>query len=321
MATALILGVNGQDGSYLADSLLARGHRVVGIGRAASAVRPWPNDKFRYVILDLTDPDAFAQVVQEVAPDVVFHVAAVHGAVAAGFTYEAVWREVMQVNVLALHVLLEHARLRAAHLRIIYAGSAKVFPTPWQGVIGPDTPMRATCLYGISKLAARDLMLHYHREHGVKSTNLVLFNHESPRRPDQFLLPTVTSALAAALDGQPAPARVRALDFLIDWSAADEIMDMVVDVAFGPPALEFIVASGRTVLGRAVVADVFAAHGLDMDQHVLVETSQREPSTPFRVDIAAFASAAGRQPQKTALMIAEEITQSRRRRGGESTVQ
>ena len=313
MATALILGVNGQDGSYLADALLARGHRVVGVGRAAVPRKPWPNNLFRYVRLDLREAERFARVVDEAAPDLAFHMAAVHGAIATGYSYEPVFGEVMQVNVLALHALLEHARLHAPHLRIVYAGSAKVFPTPWRGEIGPSTPMQATCLYGISKLAARDLMLHYDREHGIKSTNLVLFNHESPRRPSHFLLPTVTSALAAALDGHSAPVRVRTLDFLIDWSAADEIMDMVVDVSLGSPVSELIVASGRTVHGREIITTLFASHGLSMEHHVSVETPPRDPGRPFCVDISAFAAAAGRTPRKTALIIAEEITQSQRR--------
>ena len=312
MPTALILGVLGQDGSYLADSLLQRGYTVVGVGRSSTAIYDWPADRFHYVPLDLCDAAGLETIVSEVRPDVAFHVAAVHGAIASGFAYEAVWREVMQVNVLALHVLLEHARTAAPAMRIIYAGSAKVFPAPWQGLVTAQTPMRATCLYGISKLAARDLMRHYRHEHGVRSTNLVLFNHDSPRRPSQFLLPKLGSAVAAALDGRPAVVTIRTLDFLIDWSAADEIMGMVADIAAGPDVDELIVASGRTVKGRDIATALFERHNLRLEDHVLTEQPDSDTGPAFQVDIGDFIAAAGRRPRKTALDIGEEIVTSLR---------
>jgi nucleoside-diphosphate-sugar epimerase len=77
----------------------------------------------------------------------------------AGFTYEEAWRDMMRVNVFALHVLLEHARLRAADMTIVYAGSSKVFPTPLAGLIDETTEMRASCLYSVGELAARERQL------------------------------------------------------------------------------------------------------------------------------------------------------------------
>ena len=150
MAIGLILGVNGQDGSFLAESLLRRGHEVVGIGRDATSRYVPPQPGFRYHSLDIANDDALSRLVAEASPNLAFHFAALHGAVSAGFTYEAAWRAMMQVNVFSLHVLLEHARIRAPDLRIFYAGSSKVFPAPLSGRIDEQTPMRATCLYALA---------------------------------------------------------------------------------------------------------------------------------------------------------------------------
>ena len=118
MPRSLVLGVNGQDGSYLAEALLARGHEVVGVGREPASVYLAPSSAFRYVSLDVRDADALASLIAEVAPTQAFHFVAIHGA--SGFAYEALWRDMMAVNVLSLHVLLEYARTTAPGMRIVY---------------------------------------------------------------------------------------------------------------------------------------------------------------------------------------------------------
>ena len=153
MRKALVLGVNGQDGSYLAEGLLRRGYEVTGIGRQQRSRHLAPTDLFLYLTVDLADASKLGAVLQQNDFDVVFHVAAVHGS--SGFSYEPIWRNMMEVNVLALHVLLEHARLRRPDMRIMYANSAKVFPEPWAGTIDECTARVATCLYSIGKLRAQ----------------------------------------------------------------------------------------------------------------------------------------------------------------------
>ncbi len=307
MATALILGANGQDGSYLADLLVKRGHRVIGIGRHSRSAYDRPSELFRYVSLDLRDNDALGRVLDEERPDLAFHFAAVHGAIGAGFSYEAIWHEVMQVNVLALHRVLEHARTRNPGMRVVYAGSAKVFPLPWRGRLDVHSPMQPTCLYGISKLTARDLMRHYKDEHGIDSTNVILFNHDSPRRPPQYFLPRVAAALVAARRGATEPTVLNSLDFNLDWSAADEIMDMIIDIALGPPIAEILVASGRTENARDLVSRIFNANGFDPTAHVRSNAPPQDAGAHFEVDIEPLVSWTGRSPRKTADAIVMEI--------------
>jgi GDPmannose 4,6-dehydratase len=235
--------------------------------------------------------------------------AAVHGS--AGFRYEPLVRDMMAVNVLALHTVLEHARLHAPNLRILYAGSAKVFPTPLSGAIDEDTPMRATCLYSVGKLAARDMLRLYRKAHGVSGTNLILFNHESPRRPADYLLPTLARVIDAARRDRSFRQTVRTLDFHIDWSAADELMGLAADVAELSDIEEVVMASGKTWHGRTLVRGLFERHGLVLEDHVTEQLPPSDPGPEFQVVLDRLEAAAGRRPGKTVFQIVDEMIQAK----------
>ncbi len=296
MSLSLVLGANGQDGSYLTEVLLARRHEVVGVGFEPESIYVKPAPRFRYVPTDLRDTGAFAELLAAISPDYAFHFAAIHGA--TGFAYEAQWRDMVAVNVLSLHVLLEHARTVAPNLRLLYAGSSKIFPPPLSGIVDETSEVRATCLYGIGKIAARDLMRHYRKEHGVNATNLILFNHESPRRPAEFLLPTLARTIAAAKSDPRVKTTVRTLDFRIDWGAADEFMDIVSDIAERTNEPELVLASGTTWHGREAANHLFAAHGLNAAQHLVETLEPQDPGPDFRVSLDRLSIAVGRTPQK-----------------------
>lgn len=299
MTKALILGVNGQDGSYLAEALIKSDLSVVGFGRDPASRYVQEGGNYRYLSIDLADTQALANILNSVRPDIVYHFAAVHGAVDAGFTYEVSWREMMAVNVFALHAVLEYARYSSRDTKVIYAGSSKVFVHPLSGTIDESTPMKATCLYGIGKLAARDLLRYYRIQHGIRTTNLILFNHDSPRRPRQFFLPTIAAAIKNAKSGKGGVTKIRTLDFRIDWSAADELMELISRLSLNSDTDEAVIASGRTVHARDVVNEIFASYGLCLQDHIVEETPPCDPGPEFHVDISKFAVAAGLRPEKT----------------------
>ena len=295
---ALVLGVDGQDGSYLAGHLMRRGYAVTGIGRRSAPRYVAPGPQFDYVKQDLADAAGLERVVADAAPDLAFHVAAVHGAVDDGFTYEAAWREMMEVNVLALHVLLEQARLRHPSLRVAYAGSVKTLRRPLVGTIDEAWPVEASCLYGIGKIAARELIRRYRDDHGVAAVNLILFNHDSPRRPASFLLPQIARTIALARTDPRHVTTIRTLDFRIDWSAADELMDLAVDVAERADVLDVAMASGMTVDARPSLTALFARYGLDITAHVREQLPRSDTGPAWQVSIARLAAIAGRMPRK-----------------------
>lgn len=305
MPCSLVLGVNGQDGSYLAEALLRRGHQVVGVGRNAASRYVVPSAKFRYVELDLRDGAALGRLISEVEPDFAFHFAAVHGS--AGFQYEPVVADMFATNVVALHVLLEHARLYNKAMRIIYAGSSKIFPGPLRGEIDETSPVRATCLYSIGKIAARDLIMQYRVQHKVAATNLVLFNHESPRRPAQFLLPMIAKGIADAKANPAVKLRVQTLDFWIDWASAEEFTDIAAEIVEKSDADEFVLASGITHYARDIVHALFAAHGLNGNQSIAETLPRREAGPAFHVSLQKLESVLGRRPVRTVHEIVDEM--------------
>jgi len=278
---------------------------VVGIGRAPDSAYARPEPTFRYISADLRDTESFAELVAEVASDQAFHVAAIHGA--SGFAYETLWRDMMAVNVMALHVLLEHARVAAPNMRIVYAGSSKIFPPPLSGVIDEERPVRASCLYGIGKVAARDLMTYYRVEHGVRSTNLILFNHESPRRPPDYLLPTLARAISAAKQDPSHQTTIKTLDFRVDWGAADEFMEIAADIAEKTDEPEFVLASGKTWHGREAAKHLFALHGLDAEKHLAETLPPGDAGSEFRVSLDRLEQAIGRKPEKDIGRIVNEM--------------
>ena len=305
MPHSMVLGANGQDGSYLVECLLKLGHHVVGIGRRPTPLYVVDHARFQYVCLDVGAPGALAELLSSFPLDYVFHTAAIHGP--SGFQYEPVWQSVMAVNVGSVFTILEHARIKARNLRVVFAGSSKIFPNPLSGTVNEDTVTRGTCLYSISKIASRDLLAYYRRCFGIPTTNLILFNHESSRRTLDYVFPKLVDAVASALGGSQQKSVVRTLDFRIDWSAADELMDIVVDIAQKSEAPELVLASGHTWVGRDAVNRLFAHYGMDWTRHIDEAVSGLDAGPDFCVDLGRLSKAVGRVPKKSILDIADDI--------------
>jgi GDPmannose 4,6-dehydratase len=302
---AAVLGVNGQDGSYLAETLMRRGYAVLGIGRQPCSRHVRASDRFSYLALDLQQADALERSIADYDPDLAFHAAAVHGS--AGFSYEPLFRAMMAVNVLALHVLLEHARTRRHNLRIIYANSAKVFRAPLEGLVDEESPRTPSCLYGIGKLAAAELIEQYRERHGISATNLYLFNHESPRRPEGYFVPAIVRAIAAARRVRRERANLHTLSFRMDWGSASELMDIAVDIAERAPATDFVLASGRTWDAREAVDAAFRQYGLDYRDHLWEAAARCDPGPDFKVSLARLERAIGRVPTRDFLAVVREM--------------
>lgn len=305
MPKALVLGVNGQDGSLLAEALLARGYAVTGLGRQPASRYVAPGASFRYLPLDLEDQAQLLAALRREQPEAVFHVAAIHGS--SGFRYEPVWGRMLAVNVASLHTVLEYARTESPSLRAVYANSAKIFPTPLAGRIDERTPYRATCLYSIGKIAALELIRQYRAAHGIAAANLILFNHESPRRPSNYFLPTIARCVVRAQADPRHQIEVQTLEFRTDWSAAAEFMDIAVDVAERAPAEDFVLASGTTWYGREAVRETFARHGLDYARHVREVAPRGDAGPEFSVQLDRLEAHIGRRPVQGLHAIMDEL--------------
>jgi GDPmannose 4,6-dehydratase len=303
----LVLGGNGQDGVYLTRALLKRARSVVAVDMQPGPREPVADPRFRYASLDLRRRDALAALLAEERPSHVFHFAAVHAS-ASGEPYERRFGDMLDVNVASVHVVLEH--LRAHGGRLLYASSIKAFGEPPPRRIDETTPRHSTCLYGVSKNAATDLILYYRRVHGVLASVVFLGNHESPLRPAEFFIPKIARSIARA-KARPAveATTVRTLDFHCDWGSAEEYADIAVDLLDRAPAEEVVMGTGRTVHARTLCSGLFASAGLDATRY-LRETDGAPPADrpePYALSPEKLERLVGRRPRRTVESVVEEI--------------
>jgi GDPmannose 4,6-dehydratase len=304
MTQCLVLGVNGQDGSYIADVLLERGHAVTGVGRQAKS--RWVDaGRFDYVQLDAGNQNALDELLSKTMPDRIFHMAAVHGS--AGHTYEPVWREALALNVGSVHTCLEHMRIRKPSTRLFYPSSLKVFGDPPPSKIDEATSRLSSCLYSITKNAATDLIHQYRARHQAWACVGYYFNHDSPRRGETYFLPRLAAQIAASLRGEASPPAVASLDFWCDWGSSREFMELTADLMELDSPQDVVIATGRPVhaaeLARLLAEDVGA---------VSPSIPPPSPATPpVRAKLDALRHATGRIPCKDAIDVARWILSER----------
>jgi len=273
----LILGSNGQDGSYMAEVLLGQGRDVVGVARQDQS-RWVSHPRFRHVQLDLADAEGLGRLLQEVGPARIHALAAVHGS--SGYAYEPSWRDALNVNVGSVHTCLEHIRSRDPQARLFMASSLKAFGEPPPPIIDESTPRRSTCLYGITKNAAAELVEYYRSRHGVWASIGYFFNHDSPRRPADYFLPRLVAQLAAHLNGEAQTAPVWTLDFWCDWGSSLEFMSAAARLIELDAPDDVVMASG-VVLHAAELADSLThAAGVELGDWLQCTTPRSTERTP-----------------------------------------
>ena len=299
---ALVLGANGQDGSYLCEILCARGYAVLAIGRQPQPRWPVDNVGYRYQACDITDLGALTALLRETAPDIVYHFAAIHGP--AGFDYEAVWPQAHFVNTLSAHAVLDYIRTENPACGLVYASSSKVFGAPMPAMVDEDSPRLSTCIYSTTKNAAQGLIGYYRARHGVAASSLYLFNHESPRREAGFFIPRVAAALAAARAGQKT--QLHTLDFTADWGDAREYMDIAADVGEQGLGEDYILATGTTWNAGEMVDAFFRRHGLNAADHIETATSGSLPPAST-ASIVRLRERLGRVPERSVLDVLDDM--------------
>ena len=308
MNAALVLGVNGQDGSFLAELLTLRGYRVLGVDIQDSTSLLPGDPNFTYEKLDLCNTAALNTLLRRYQPEVVFHVAAVHGS--AGTMYETIWQDMLLVNMGSVQVVLEYLRLDAPQAAFIYANSAKVFGPVYPQQITENSPKRSSCLYTVTKMGASDLISYYRDRYKIRGSNIFLFNHESERRPPGFFISKLTAILAAALRDPSYQGSVYTLDFECDWGSAEEYMDIAIDIAEKAAGEDFVLGSGIAWKAREFAEKLFLKRGLNYRNHVLEEN--RKPAAEslrisYQVTVDKLEEAISRRPKRSILEVCDDI--------------
>jgi len=303
---AMVLGVNGQDGSYLAERLLKKGWEVIGIGRQPES-RWLPSvHGFSYHALDLSNLSKLSTLLSDTRPDAIFHFAAVHGS--AGFSYEECWKDVHSVNTVSAHVILEYLRCANPEGILVYASSSKVFGSTPIGVIAESNQRFSNCIYTTTKNAATDLIAYYRKRHRIRASVVWTFNHESPRRGCSYFIPQLVDILAKSILNHDYVAEIGTLGFWCDWGDAEEYMDIVTCIASEIPGTDFLLATGKTLWAEDVVNTLFKKYGRCWENNIIEKLAPlKERPATWRVDLTKLYVATNRLPVCTIFDVADNI--------------
>lgn len=295
--TALITGVTGQDGGYLAERLLAEGWAVHGTVQPQSDEQP-PLEGVAKHPIDLSDASAIAELVRELKPERVFALAAI-SSVAASWERPV---EVGLVNAVSLVSILDAAfGLGDAAPRVVHAASAEIFGDAAETPQTERTPIAPVNPYGASKAYAFESVRMF-RARGLHASNGILYNHESPRRPERFVSRKITASVARISLGLQDVLELGNLDARRDFGWAPDTVDALVRMAEHPHPGDYIVATGESHTIREFVAAAFRAVGIDeWEPHVRVNPAFFRPVDAFeqRGDASAARAELGWAPTVT----------------------
>jgi GDPmannose 4,6-dehydratase len=268
---ALVTGVSGQDGSYLAELLAEHDYEVVGMVRPGGSAPP---AGVTAVEADLLDSASLRTAVAEVRPDELYHLAA------PSFVPGSWADPATTLAAIAGSTATLLAAARAVGARVWVATSSEIFGDAGESPQRETSPMRPRSPYGVAKLAAHGLVGAMRERFGLFACSGITYNHESPRRPEQFLPRRVTRRVAAIKLGRADELVLGDLDAVRDWSHAADVTRASWLALQADESRDYVVASGvgRTV--RELVRVAFARAGLDWEGYVRVDPSLARDTEP-----------------------------------------
>lgn len=278
MPTALITGVAGQDGSYMADLLLSKGYRVLGLDRASSVVT-YENihhiqDKIEYFQGDLNDQSSIVSILEENNPDEVYNFAAL------SFPAGSWARSVVTGEITALGVarILDAIRLVCPEARFFQASSSEMFGKACEVPQTEDTPFHPRNPYGVAKLYGHWISVNYRQQHGMFTCSGILYNHESPRRGLQYVTRKITHGVARIKLGLAHEIRLGNLDARRDWGFAGDYIDAMWRMLQQDQPDDYVVYTGVTHSVRDFCDAAFSHVGLDYHDYVIQDERFYRPA-------------------------------------------
>ena len=285
MKRALISGITGQDGSYLAELLLDKGYEVHGLIRRSSSFSTGriehlykdPHEEDVRLFLhysDLTDASSLITTLNRVRPDEVYNLGA-QSHVKVSFDMPEFTADSTAMGTLRL---LEAVRHVDHEVRFYQAGSSEMFGQVMERPQSETTPFRPRSPYAVSKVFAHQMTIQYREAYGLFAANGILFNHESPRRGATFVTRKVTRGVAAILAGTLDKLYLGNLDARRDWGYAPEYVEAMWRILQHDQPDEFVVATGEMHTVREFVELAFGLVGLDWNDHVAIDPRYFRPT-------------------------------------------
>jgi len=275
---ALITGITGQDGSYLAEFLLDRGYEVVGMVRRSSTVNyeriAHLMDRVEFHSGDLLDQLSMVEAVREHTPDEVYNLAA------QSFVQTSFGQPVLTGETTALGVtrMLDAIRLVDPTIRFYQASSSEMFGKVHEVPQTESTHFHPRSPYGVAKVYGHWITVNYRESYGLYACSGMLFNHESPRRGLEFVTRKISHGAAQIALGQATDLRLGNLDAKRDWGFAGDYVDAMWRMLQQDEPEDFVICTGETHTVREFCQIAFARVGLDWEEHVIIDQQYYRPA-------------------------------------------
>ena len=279
MKTALITGVTGQDGSYLAEFLLEKGYKVVGMKRRTSLLATDRIDcllthpNFQLVYGSMNDVGAFYRLFLNQKFDEVYNLAA-QSHVRVSFE---VPEETVDAVAMGPLRLLECIRTMQPHCRFYQASSSEMYGDNPEHPQNEETRLMPASPYACAKVFAHGLTRNYREGYGIHASSGILFNHESPRRGETFVTRKITLAAARIKLGLQEKIALGNLDALRDWGYAKDYVEAMWLMLQQDRPDDYVIATGETHTVREFLDEVFRIAGLDVDRHLMIDDRLKRP--------------------------------------------
>jgi len=315
---ALITGIAGQDGSYLAELLLAKGYEVHGIVRRIAiedSEHKLKNighllDRIKLHVASLDNVLSLIKVVRAVSPDECYHLAA-SSFVSYSFEDEM---SILNNNINTTHYLLAALKEFVPQCRFYYAGSSEMFGTVAHSPQDEATPFNPRAIYGVSKVAGYHLVRNYRSQYDMFACSGILYNHESPRRGYEFVTRKIVSSAVKIKLGLRHELALGNLDAHRDWGYAPDYVNAMWLMLQAEKPDDYVVATGETHTVREFVDMAFSAVNLDYEKYVRVDPKFFRPTEQVQLcgNPARIMAALGWKRTRTlreivAEMVAEEM--------------
>ena len=282
---ALITGITGQDGSYLAELLLEKGYEVHGLVRRSSSFNTQRidhlyqdvhEDNLRLVLhfADLNDASSLNRVLEKVAPDEIYNLAA-QSHVKVSFEIPEYTGEITGLGTLRL---LEAIRETEVPARFYQASSSEMFGLVQEVPQSEKTPFYPRSPYGVAKVYSYWIVTNYREAYGIHASNGILFNHESPRRGETFVTRKITRAVANIKHGLQDKLFLGNLDAKRDWGYAKDYVEAQWLMLQQDEPSDYVIATGETHTVREFAEKAFAHVGLNMGDHVEIDPRYYRPT-------------------------------------------
>lgn len=295
MKTALICGISGQDGAYLAQLLLSKGYTVYGSSRDAqistfrNLVRLGIRDRVKTCSMALNDFRSVLQVISKVQPDEIYNLA---GQTSVGLSFELPV-ETMESITLGTLNLLEAIRFIGRPIRLYNASSSECFGDTGEHPADETTPFRPRSPYAVAKSAAFWQVANYREAYHLFACSGILFNHESPLRPRRFVTQKIVAAALDIADGRSNKLNLGDISIQRDWGWSPEYVEAMYLMLQQAEPDDYVIATGSTHKLEEFVAEVFNYLGLDWQEYVEVDRTLLRPT-----DIAVSRGNAAKAKEK-----------------------